>query len=251
MGFIYVIENQINHKKYVGQTIAPNFRWRKHKTDDIHIPGLLLGKAFLKYGIENFTFTIIEECENNKLSECEIYWIKELNTFVKNPNSWGYNMTQGGEAMFGESNPFYGRTHTKEIKQKLSEYAIQRRGSLNPFFGKHHTEQFKVNRRGTLFFGPNAVKCVAYNTNSKLYFNSIREAYESFKNKASYDWFRKSVRKAIKLHTIYLDYYWCKSVETMGDECSPVGGEIGTPSKCIASELKSDEEIVHTNGNIG
>lgn len=54
----------------------------------------------------------------------------------------------------------------------------------------------------------------------------------------------------MKLHTMYLNYYWCKSVETMGDECSPVGGEIGTPSKCIAPECKSGEEIVHTDGNI-
>ena len=55
MGYIYVIENQINHKKYVGQTIDPHKRWRKHRVDDVHNPNLVIGKAFLKYGVESLS----------------------------------------------------------------------------------------------------------------------------------------------------------------------------------------------------
>lgn len=73
MGYIYIIENQINHKKYVGQTTDPHKRWRKHKTDDIKNDNLVIGRAFLKYGIENFTFTIIEECNESLMSEREVY----------------------------------------------------------------------------------------------------------------------------------------------------------------------------------
>ena len=143
MGYIYIIENQINHKKYVGQSIDPIKRWRIHKTEDIKNPNLIIGKAFLKYGIDNFTMTIIEDCENCKMSEREIYWIKELKTFIGDPDCNGYNMTRGGEAMFGDSNPFYGKKHTEESKRKMSECAKQRTGDKNSFFGRHHSEETK------------------------------------------------------------------------------------------------------------
>lgn len=248
MGYIYVIENQVNNKKYVGQTIDPVERWRKHKTDDIHNNNLVIGKAFLKYGIENFTFSIMEECEDSKMSEREMYWINKLNTFIKSPNSNGYNMTRGGEAMFGDSNPFYGRTHSDTTKQLLSAYAKTRIGNKNPFYGRKHSEEFRNRRRGSLFFGPNTVKCIAKNDDAEICFDSIRAAYEIFKGQVSYDWFRKSVRKAIKLGTKFLDYYWYKSVETIGDECNQVGSEISTDSKC-ATSINIEEEIVQTTRN--
>ena len=177
MGYIYVIENQINHKKYVGQTTNPHKRWRKHKADDIKNGNLVIGKAFLKYGIENFTFTIIEECDENLMSEREVYWIKELNTFIGNKNSNGYNMTRGGEAMYGDSNPFHNHTHTEEARKVMSEAAKSRTGDKNPFFGKHHTQEFKDNRKGSMFFGSNTVKCIAINNENRIEFNSIRQAY--------------------------------------------------------------------------
>ena len=249
MGYIYVIENQINHKKYVGQTIDPHKRWRKHKTDDVHNPNLVIGKAFLKYGVENFTFKVIEECDNSSMSEREKYWIRKLNTFIKSPQSWGYNMTEGGEAMFGISNPFYGKTHSKEVKKLLSDNAKKRVGEKNPFFGKKHSEEFKKDRKGTLFFGSNTVKCIAKNDTEELSFASIRLAYNNFKDSVSYDWFRKSVRKSISNHTKFLGYYWYKSVETIPDECKGVGLEISTNSKCATPKL--GEEIVHTIENNG
>lgn len=141
MGYIYVIENLINHKKYVGQTIDPNMRWKRHKTDDIKDPTLLIGKAFLKYGIENFTFTVIEECEDSLMSKREEYWICELKTCIKDKDSHGYNMTRGGKAMFGNNNPFYGKTHTEETKQVLSKLAKERIGEKNSFYKHKHSEE--------------------------------------------------------------------------------------------------------------
>lgn len=143
MGYIYVIENQINHKKYVGQSINPIKRWQIHKREDIKNPNLIIGKAFLKYGVENFTMTIIEDCDDCKMSEREIYWIKELKTFIGDPDCNGYNMTRGGEAMFGDSNPFYGKKHTEESKQKMSENHTKLFGEDNHFYGRHHSEETK------------------------------------------------------------------------------------------------------------
>lgn len=77
------------------------------------------------------------------MSEREIFWIKELNTCVKDKNSWGYNITHGGESLYGEENPFYGKKHSDETIRKLSENAKKRIGELNPFYGKTHSDESK------------------------------------------------------------------------------------------------------------
>ena len=95
MSYIYVITNQINNKQYVGQTsFSIQDRFKQHIKDSKKqdIQNRPLYKAFNKYGIENFTITLLEECEQTKINEREQYWIKQLNTFHN-----GYNATVGGE----------------------------------------------------------------------------------------------------------------------------------------------------------
>jgi hypothetical protein len=78
------------------------------------------------------------------MSDREIFWIKELNTCVKDSNSWGYNITRGGESLYGEENPFYGKKHNEETRLKLSKSAKKRVGELNSFYGKKHSEETKL-----------------------------------------------------------------------------------------------------------
>ena len=70
-----------------------------------------------KYGKDNFVFEIIEGPIKN-YNEREIFWIAKYNTFVNNENSWGYNLTSGGEEpphLKGENHHY--TTHTlKEIE---------------------------------------------------------------------------------------------------------------------------------------
>lgn len=54
----------------------------------------LLYDTIRKYGIENFIIEELEQIENDDLlSDKEIYWIKELETY----GSKGYNATKGGD----------------------------------------------------------------------------------------------------------------------------------------------------------
>lgn len=89
---IYLIENIINHRKYVGQSINISKRWKIH-LDRYNRAGKeydkVLYKAFRKYGIENFKFSIIEECPQEKLNERELYWIRYYNAFHN-----GYNCSE-------------------------------------------------------------------------------------------------------------------------------------------------------------
>lgn len=84
---IYKIENLINNKCYIGQSIHINRRWSEHIS--------LIGKcerplymAFEKYGIENFSFEIIEECYIEDLNYLEEKYITIYNSI----SPYGYNL---------------------------------------------------------------------------------------------------------------------------------------------------------------
>lgn len=224
MGCIYKITNTINGKLYIGYTTRLiKERMRRHKTDD-YKTGTLLGRAINKYGWENFVYEVIlEEEDKEKLLELEQYYIKKFNSLKPN----GYNMTIGGEKLYGENNPFYGHTHTEETKQKLSELAKQRTGESNPFYGHTHTEETKQKIREA---NSKAIAMLDENKNIVQIFESgaaagrwLREQNIT-KNESA----NSSIVKAIKKNQRAYGYYWKylkKSVEAMGDECSPVGQE--------------------------
>ena len=83
---IYKIENLINHKIYIGQSIHIEKRWQEHcqnSTDS------LISKAIHKYGKNNFSFQIIEEVEDILLlNNLETKYIEYFNSLVPN----GYNI---------------------------------------------------------------------------------------------------------------------------------------------------------------
>lgn len=118
MGIIYMITNQINGKTYVGQTIC-DFEKRKkeHRNNGIfltrvsngdntadtattyykNIRNMLIYKAMAKYGVDNFTFSILEDCDDNQdLNSREIFWINELKSLQPS----GYNLTTGGGSKY-------------------------------------------------------------------------------------------------------------------------------------------------------
>ena len=92
---IYKIENLINHKCYIGQSKNIQARWKKHictsqnrKSKSYNYP---LYCSFRKYGIENFSFEVVEECTVDELNDKEIGYISIYNSFLN-----GYNQTIGG-----------------------------------------------------------------------------------------------------------------------------------------------------------
>lgn len=96
IGYIYKITNLINGKCYIGQTSKYyQLRWNEHKKCAFNNNRLAydypLYKAFRKYGIVNFKFEVIEECEIEELDDKEIFYIEKYNSFHN-----GYNQTLGG-----------------------------------------------------------------------------------------------------------------------------------------------------------
>lgn len=104
---IYKITNQVNGKVYIGQSRNIKQRWNKHHTAPFNINDhcyeLPLYRAIRKYGLENFSFEVIEECLSKELDNKESYWIKYYDSL--NPEK-GYNLSSGGQngSHFGKLN---------------------------------------------------------------------------------------------------------------------------------------------------
>ena len=150
VGVIYKITNTLNGKIYVGQTRQKlSRRINGHKSSK-KIFGV--DAAIAKYGWENFTAEVIEECPVEQLNEREIFWIAELGSKVPN----GYNLTDGGDgalnpspetrarmsaARKGKPSPNKGKKLPEEQKAKISANHADVNGEKNGFYGKHHTKE--------------------------------------------------------------------------------------------------------------
>jgi group I intron endonuclease len=181
VGYIYKITNKNNNMIYIGQTIKerPTDRFSQHRYLARHQEqektASYLHRAMASEGVDNFSFEVIEEIENNKLNEREKYWIKVLNSLAPN----GYNLTSGGEGTlsfsrpqtaeerekrsisnkkFYENNPKareeaskrttelwkneeYRKKVTEGNKKFYQEHPNMFKGENNPMYGKKHTEE--------------------------------------------------------------------------------------------------------------
>lgn len=140
---IYKITNNLNHHFYIGQSKNIQHRWVDHRTSfkKKHTHYTVLQKAFKKYGINNFTFEIIEECPVEKLNEKEIFYISTLKP--------EYNMTLGGAGTPGHE-------VTEKMKKYLSNCSKRQWNSYDeetkkkvlmrltgPKIGSHRSEETK------------------------------------------------------------------------------------------------------------
>lgn len=134
---VYEIKNNINGKSYIGQYSGESF-------EKYFGSGKLIKLAIKKYGLENFSKIILEECFNKtELNEKEIFWIDKLKTIGN-----GYNLTEGGTG--GDLSEFIKyddnwvekqRISTKKYWDNMTEDERKRRGEIvsgekNGMYGK-------------------------------------------------------------------------------------------------------------------
>lgn len=120
---IYCIENLINGKRYVGQSVDILKRFRSHKNKlnaHKHANGYLQN-AWDKYGEENFKFYILEETTIETLDDRERYYIKEWN--LQN-RGCGYNLDSGGNEKKELSEETRNKIRELHKKENLSQETL-------------------------------------------------------------------------------------------------------------------------------
>lgn len=124
MFYIYRITNKINGKFYIGQTANPKRRWNEHiavtkagkeKSKNKY---LVINAAIAKHGINNFTFEIIDQTEQESLIDnLEICWIGQF----KDSGLELYNADSGGKVLRGINHHMYGKKHSNKTKKLIGE----------------------------------------------------------------------------------------------------------------------------------
>lgn len=171
MVYIYKHLNKINNKVYIGQTVQdpPQKRWypSNYKCNEYFY------NAIQKYGWDNFEHTIIEKVSSlEEANQREQYWINYYNSINR---EYGYNIRPGGNnsLLSEETKKKMSQNHRDVSGEKNYFYGKHFCGEQHPMYGKHHSEetkqkisQSKLNKNGK------PVRCI---TTDKI-FNTIREA---------------------------------------------------------------------------
>ena len=131
---IYCIENLVNGKKYVGQSVDIYSRWNKEKNilkKDEKAWNVYLQNAWKKYGEDNFKFYILERCDEEQLDEREIYWVSYYHTYIGDVECNGYNGTIGGQDAIWKNPWNRGTSYSEEYKEKIRQ-SMQRYVEQHP-----------------------------------------------------------------------------------------------------------------------
>jgi group I intron endonuclease len=148
-GIIYKATNLINNKCYIGQTRGTLSKRRKVHERVSFKPkqrqyNHLFHRAIRKHGIENFIWEELETCDVSLLNDKEKYYIEQFKSFAP-VHKCGYNMTRGGDSIFGSSGQhhYLNRMSPHEKEHWLKQYRI---GCKNPNYnnsltGSNHFSQ--------------------------------------------------------------------------------------------------------------
>lgn len=140
---IYKISNIRNNKVYIGQSVDIQRRFSEHMralNNNCHY-NQHLQASYNKYGKESFLYEVLCICETTELDDMEVFFIDYYDSM--NPEC-GYNKESGGSTNksvsvetrekqrinnTGPRNPFYGKKHTKEHREKIRELSSLHRHS--------------------------------------------------------------------------------------------------------------------------
>lgn len=132
---IYCIKNKLNNKRYIGSTLNIDQRFKSHKqqlNSRVH-PNI---PAEDYNTLDDFDFTIIEECDESIRIERESHWIDHFNTSNKDYS-----------ALYNKEKPDGSDKHIPDYQRQIISETFKGRtdlvGEKNGMYGKHHSEESK------------------------------------------------------------------------------------------------------------
>ncbi len=134
---IYKIENKENGKFYIGSSKNIHNRWTAHKSA-AKKKELELYKDMREMGIDKFSFTVIEECNEDELRVKEQFYIDSLKpTYNKAKASTG--ITISADVDFNEYHRLYLATQ-EEYNKAHTEYCRKWNKEHRDYFKKYYQE---------------------------------------------------------------------------------------------------------------
>lgn len=142
---IYQIKNQINQKTYIGKSKNIPMRFIRHRSllnTGSHF-NQHLQRSYDKYGKDAFVFEVLEYCDPQELPAAEQRWID-----FHGPEKI-FNEVKFVKDLTHDRNPFFGKTHTPETRNIMSQAKKgMYLGPNNPNFGNRWNEDQKNMMRG-------------------------------------------------------------------------------------------------------
>jgi group I intron endonuclease len=178
-------------KVYIGQSIDIEKRWKTYKSG-FSKGQIKLHNSFVKYGIDNHVFQILEECLVESLNNKERYWQDFYNCIgheglnLKLTNSSDKSGSFSNELKLKLSNSSKGKKMSEESKikmrnsnlgKKLSEETKKKIGEK--IKGSKHSEETK-NKISQGRFGQNNPNSRLFlNTDTGIFYFTFKEAADS------------------------------------------------------------------------
>lgn len=236
---IYKIQNLINNKVYIGQSVDINYRFKNHISDSFNPKSksydTAIHRAIRKYGVDNFSFEIIENCDVDKLNDREIYWIKKYDSYGN-----GYNMTHGGEGVSSIDRQYvYDLWDQGMSVGEISDYAKHDKHSiihiLKNYDNYSNDESYK---RGRILASKNnsrKIKQYDLNGNFISMYDNINEAAQIVNTKAA------NIRAVIcGLQLTAAGFQWVLE----GQESPGICKVIGKNEKRPVVQLDKDKQFI-------
>lgn len=146
-GCIYKIENKVNNKIYIGQTVQNPFDRLKEHFRHCTVGDVKNGlySDMRLYGISSFTIEVVEdEIALDELDAKEIYYISKFNCVTPN----GYNLTRGGQ--YDEHSNKLTQENVREIISRIRAGAAFK--DLAVIFNVNYSTISDINCGDTLHF---------------------------------------------------------------------------------------------------
>lgn len=287
---IYKIQNKVNGKVYIGQSVNIASRWKGHIASlrNNHHRNDHLQKSWNKYGEDNFDFSILCECNKEELDDKEIHYI---NYYKSTDSEYGYNLRDGGEggnmtAETIEKMRGIGSTLSKDDVRhiKMLMYLLMDRNEIAKIYevspkvltaisqGKnwgyilpelndkiHNLKQLLINERNQMIIShyDNGLKIMEIVNLTGLSVSIVEKAVYKYREIKNKDFQMEKYNKIFELHNQGINNYQISKIvgvspSTVQRYLSGVQHPLNKPSnKKVTKELSNKIIDMYFNRNLG
>lgn len=135
---VYKITNSVTGDFYIGSSKDVKHRWITHKAPSYHAQhsNLRMYQDMMQFGLNNFTFEILEETDNLKVREQ--YWIDQLKPSYNRNKANGWDIERYKE---------YYNTNKDKILAQNKEYRERNKDKYQAY-NKEHMRKYRQSEKG-------------------------------------------------------------------------------------------------------